>query len=38
MRSAKKIREIMNMFMDKQRKQENRDKQNIEIEVAKRMP
>ena len=35
MRSVKKIREILNKLMDKQRKQEYRDKQNIEMEVAK---
>ena len=38
MRSTKKIREILNKFMDTQRKQEYRDKQNIEIELAKSMP
>ena len=38
MRSTKKIREILSKFMDTQRKQEYRDKQNIEIELAKSMP
>ena len=38
MRSTKKIREILNKFMDTQRKQEYRDKQNIEIELAKSRP
>ena len=37
MRSTKKIREILSKFMDTQRKQEYRDKQNIEIELAKSM-